>query len=308
MELRHLRYFIAVAEELSFTRAAARLYIAQPALSQQIQQLEQEMNVRLFNRTKRKVELTGPGEAFLHEARETLAKAADAVDAARRAARGETGKLAVGFIGSAAFGALPQILRAFHEAYPDIAVRLHQMTTIGQLEGLLNGAIDIGFVCMPIDRRYDKRLNCEPVWRDELLLACADNHWAARLTVVALPDLKNESFVMWPRHQSPGFYDHLMSYFRNAGFTPRVIQEIVQQPTIVSMVAAGIGVSVVLGSMQSLRRLGVIFRPLKGSPYVDVGMVWRRDDEQLPSLSRFRDVSSRTVSDRRREERTSSAS
>jgi len=275
VELRHLRYFVAVAETLHFGRAAARLHIAQPPLSRQIRQLEAELGVRLFERTQRRVQLTSAGQVFLAEARRILAQVDRAVSAARQVARGETGALAVGFIGAASYSILPAVVQAFRARYPRVDVALHEMSTEQQLAALREGRIEVGFVRPPVD---DAHLAAETVLREPLLVALPRAHPLARRRALPLAALAREPFVLFPRPLGPGLYDQIMALCREAGFRPSVTQEALQTQTIARLVRAGVGVSLVPASVRNLRERGVIYRPLQDATAdVEMAVAWRRE-------------------------------
>jgi DNA-binding transcriptional LysR family regulator len=276
VELRHLRYFVAVAETLHFGRAAVRLHIAQPPLSRQIRQLEAELGLRLFERTQRRVQLTNAGQVFLVEARRILAQVDGAVSAARQAARGETGALAVGFIGAASYSILPPVVQAFRARYSRVELTLHEMSTEQQFAALREGRIEVGFVRPPVD---DAQLAAETVLREPLLVALPRAHPLARRRALALAALAHELFVLFPRPLAPGLYDQIMVLCREAGFRPAVTQEALQMQTIARLVRAGVGVSLVPASVRNLRERGVIFRPLQDATAdVEMAVAWRRED------------------------------
>lgn len=283
LELRHLRYFVAVADELHFGRAAERLHISQPPLSMQIRALEDILGTPLFHRTRRRVSLTKAGEIFVREARQILERTEGAILAAQRAARGEVGELAIGFVSSANFSVLPPLLRQFRARAPGVRLTLRESTTDVQLVDLAEGRIDVGLVLAPIDA---PALAYRPIHREPLVVALPEQHrLAGQPGAVRLADLADDPFVLIPRHLAPGFYDDIVSYCRRTGFSPRVEQEAVQMQTIVSLVSSGIGVSLMPASMENLRRTGVIYKPLaESSPVSEIGLVWRRDDE-LATLS-----------------------
>src|SRR5437588_6687593 len=205
MELRHLRYFVAVAEELHFGHAAKRLYIAQPPLSQQIHQLEEELEVSLFKRTSRRVELTDAGQAFLDEAYKILAQVEQAKLLAQRTARGEVGKLALGFVSSAAFELLPRLLYAYREQYPQIHVSLHEMEKDQQIAALFSRQLQVGLLRPPVD---SSELCSEIILREPLLLTLPYQHPLVSKAQVSIHDLVNETFVSQPRHWTLGLYDY----------------------------------------------------------------------------------------------------
>jgi DNA-binding transcriptional LysR family regulator len=283
MELRHLRYFVAVAEELHFSRAASRLHMAQPPLSQQIRQLEQELGVALFTRTKRRVEMTPAGGAFLEEARRVLAQAERGVRPAQRAGRGEIGHLAIGFVPSADLDLLPRVLRVWGAQFPHVEIELHALLPAAQVEALLDGRIHIGFVRLPLD---DSGLAVESIQREPLLAVLPRGHRLARSVRVRLPDLAGDTMILFPRHIAPGYYDVFVNACRRAGFTPRVLHPGSMQ-TNLALVSAGLGVSLLPASIRNLRRAGVVYRPLAPPvPQVEMAVAYRRAERSavLPAF------------------------
>lgn len=285
MELRHLRYFVAVAEELHFGRAAKRLHLAQPSLSQQIRQLEEHLGVELLLRSnKRRVRLTEAGAVLLGEARSTLARVERAAESARRAGRGEVGRLAVGFVPSATDDVLPDILRTFRERFPVVGLVLHELTTPEQAEALRDERIQVGFCRPPVG---DGSLACEIVLREPLVAALPEGHRLCAGSEVPLRSLAGEPFVLFPRESAPAFHDRIVGVCRRAGFEPEVAQEAIQMHTIASMVAVGMGVALVPASLQNLRRKGVVYKPLRGgAPAAEIAAIWRPEDPS-PVLQRF---------------------
>jgi len=278
MELRHLRYFVAVAEELNFTRAAERLHIAQPPLSQQIRQLEDELGVALFHRTKHSVRLTDPGRAVLEEARRTLAQAERVAVTARRSAQGLAGDLNVGFSSSAPHAMLPEILRAFRARFPQVSLKLHELSTEQQMRLLAAGTLDVGFVRLPVENPSGS-LTVRPVLREALILALPKGHRLERQRTVSVPSLAKEPFILVPRHVAPGLYDQIDNMCRRAGFKPRVVQEALQVQTMISLVSAGLGIAVVPASLQSLHLKRVVYRPLRNSLAVtEMGVAYEREN------------------------------
>jgi DNA-binding transcriptional LysR family regulator len=283
MELRHLRYFIAVAEELHFSRAAARLHIAQPPLSQQIKQLEAELHTQLLWRTKRRVELTAAGEAFLEEARKTLAQADHAARVAQWIAAGETGQVQLGFIDSALPGYLPRLLRAFRERHPDVQVVLHELTSGQQIEALKRAEIQLA-VLRPT--RAGPQVAFHEIGSEGLLVAMPAEHRLAELETVPVGELEHEGWVLFPRLLSPGLHDYLVGICRKAGFVPRVVQEAHEGPTIVGLVGAGVGIALVAESMTHLGGPEVVYRPLRASvARLPMCVAWRRDERARVVLS-----------------------
>jgi DNA-binding transcriptional LysR family regulator len=288
MELRHLRYFAVVAEELNFRRAAARLHVAQPSLSAQIRQLETEIGVRLLERSTRKVELTAAGEVFQRDVRRLLTLTDDAVAQAQRAGRGEVGRLRVGFVGSATYELLPRVAAAFRAALPDVALELHgEMFTPGQVRALLAGELDVAFLRPPVD---EPDLTVRVLRREPLVALLPAAHRLAGQDAVALADLAGESFVTYPSHWQSVVHDAVVAACRTAGFSPRVALETDGTSSLVSFVAAGTGVAVVPAAVRHLQVTGAVVRPLTGTDTaVDLALVWRRDDRS-PALARFVDT------------------
>ncbi len=277
MELRQLRYFVAVAEELHFRRAAARLHMSQPPLSQQIQALETEMGCRLLTRSRRRVELTAAGAAFLRDARTLLAELDGAVATARRIDAGQTGRLRINFVGSALLSILPDLVQRFRAAHPLVEVDLHERSTVDQLRALKSGTADVGLVRPPLDPDAD--LNVEIVLRERTVAALPAEHPLAALKRNPLRRLAAEPLVLFPRDQAPGFHDLLISSLAGTGVTPRVAQYAPEMLTIIGLVAAGIGVSLVPASVQRLALDGVAYRPVGGAPAAELTAITRADDD-----------------------------
>jgi len=287
MELRHLRYFVAVAEELHFGRAANRVGIAQPPLSKQIQQLEDEIGVKLFKRTRRSVSLTHAGETFLKEARQALELSERAVRSARRADRGEIGRLVVSFVGSATYSFLPNALRSFRTRFPHVELFLRELTTYQQLDGLHRKAVDAGVVRPPIK---DDALFIETLLQEPFIVALPGGHALASLTSIPLQMLAPEGFVMFSRQQGTTFHDQVVSLCHQAGFSPNVVQEAVQIPTVLGLVSAGMGITLVPASIRKLQFAGVLYRDLvQVDRTTELAMAYRRDDES-PVLQSFLNV------------------
>lgn len=284
MELRHLRYFVAVAEELHFGHAAARLHMAQPPLSQQIKTLETELGVQLFHRTKRKVDLTDAGRLFLPEARATLAQAGHAEEVARRAQRGEIGRLRLAFVTSAAQSVLPCIIRTFKTDHPGVDVELTELTPAQQVAALDEGRIDVAFLRPPIAR---PDLVIHTLLKEPLVVALPAGHPSAKQRQLKLRDLRNEPFVMFPRDHGPGLYDLVLSLCRAAQFSPHVAYEANQMHTILAYVAGGLGAALVPASLMELQQAGVSYRALsQPRAEVELAMVYpKRNDCSV--LGRF---------------------
>jgi DNA-binding transcriptional LysR family regulator len=291
IELRQLRYFVTIAEELHFGRAAKRLHMTQPPLSQTILALENMLGAALFDRNRRGVALTAAGSALLPEARRLLAQAGELPGLVKRAAFGETGKLVLAFVSSADYSVLPPFLRAYRAAYPQVQITLQEATSDLQLEGLLDGRIDAGLLIPPLPDKAKAELDYLPVLNEPLILASpADlpelrgKHEANLRSLPPLP------LIIFPRAISPGLYDTILAVFRAAGITPAIEQEAIQMQTIVSLVSAGMGIALVPQSVGNLRRTGVEYRPLaQATPLVETGLAWRRDNTS-PVLKGFLDL------------------
>ncbi len=288
MEPRLLSYFVAVAEELHFGRAARRLNISQPPLSQQIIQLEERIGVKLFTRTRRRVELTPAGEALLEDARKILALSREAVRRAVRAGKGEIGRLSVGYIGSANYSVLPGLIREFRKRFPEVELSLAELNTSQQIEALREGRVHVGFMRPP--RGVESAgLSFEIVLRESLVAAIPVNHKLKSKASIALRMLAKEPFVMIPRSRGPGFFDQIIAMCQAEGFSPEIVLEASQFHTIIGMVAAGVGIAVVPASMRRSRMKGVAFREIENCPETALTMAWSSENKS-PVLKKFIDV------------------
>ena len=276
MDLRRLRYFVAVAEESSFNRAARRLHMAQPPLSNQIKQLEQELGVLLFERTSRGVRTTDAGELLLEEARRIFVQVDQTVRVVRRVGRGEVGRLTLGFVPSASNEALPPILNAFRDRFPEVELFLREMRPDRVVQQLRDKQVDAGFLYLPIG---DASLNVECVSREPLVLALPTTHPLASEPRVGLRAVAEEPFILPARHGMPGLHGQVTGACRQAGFAPNAVQKDVWlMQTIVGLVAGGTGVALVPASLRNLHRRGVVYKPVRGlSPTVELGAIWRRE-------------------------------
>jgi DNA-binding transcriptional LysR family regulator len=284
-DLNQLRCFVAVAEELHFGRAAARLYMTQPPLSRQIQVLERIVDAPLLERTSRSVRLTPAGRSFLPEAKRILKLADSASQAARRIAMGKTGSLKIGFTAAAAYGFLPELIAACRARLPEVDFSLKEMVSGDQLEALASGQIDAGLLRPPIAR---PELATRRVVAESLLAAIPENHPLASAETVSVKDFDDQPFVMYSPYESRYFHDLLVALFTRADILPRYVQHLSQIHSVLAMVRAGLGVSIVPAAAASLRIAEVELRPLRlrtRTP-VELFMVWRRDDENplIPSL------------------------
>jgi DNA-binding transcriptional LysR family regulator len=288
LELRQLRYFVAVAEEMHFGRAAARLHMTQPPLSQTIQLLESALGTPLFVRTKRSVVLTPAGSTLLPEARRILQQAAALPELAQRAAAGESGRLALAFVSIADYSILPPSLRDFRERYPQVHIELREATTDVQLDDLMQRRIDVGLLIPPLPDKMRAELDYLPVLSEPLILAAPKGLPVVRgKNAVALEALSEQPLIVFPRRIAPAFHDAILTCFHDAGLTPRIGQEAIQMQTIVGLVSAGMGIALVPQSVSNLKRPGVEYRPIAGkTPLVETGMAWRRDNT-APILRAF---------------------
>lgn len=280
MELRHLRYFVAVADEGHITRAAERLGIQQPPLSQQIQALERELDAQLFRRKPRGVELTPAGRALYDEARAILARAEEAVAATRRAAQGEAGRIGIGFTSSASFHPfVPRAIRAFREAHPLVALALEESGTIELVEALRARAIDAAFVRSPVGESAD--LSVEPLFDEPMVAALPSGHPLSGVAnMLPLAALAGEGFILYRRPVGPGLHDAIIAACDRAGFSPKIGQEAPRMLSTLSLVAAGLGVTVVPASMSRLEAEGVVYRPIDPSAQLTapLNLAYRRDE------------------------------
>ena len=264
MELRHLRYFVGVADELHFGRAARRLGISQPPLSQQIKALEEELGVALFDRSSRRVALTGPGRLFLIEARKTLAQAAHAIDIARRAHKGEVGEVSIGFSSSVPFTAVVvDALSAFRDAYPAVRLNLTEMPRGEQIEALTDERIDVGFIRGFETPSFSIPIEVRMLLTEPLLVAMRSDHPLASLgRLPTIDDLRDQPFVLYQRTFGAGFNEHLTQLCARAGFVPRIVQEATGLSTLLGLVAAGMGITVITRSLGALHPENIVFRTL----------------------------------------------
>jgi len=286
VELRHLRYFVAVAEELHFGRAASRLHTSQSSLSQQVRNLEGELKVDLLRRVKRHVELTPAGSRFLQEARGILAAAERAAGMAREAAREESQRIVIGISPETDWQFLGRALTIFREHAPSAEVFFQNLTPEAQVSALRAGRIDIGFVGLPIEA---EGLASEVTARERLVAAIAAKHPMARNESIRLRDLSGEAYTLWPRHLSPSRYDQLLSIFRRAGFGPPISMEggLPSTQTVLGMVAAGLTVALVDPAIEQRAIPGVVFRPIEDrGVFTESGVIYRRDDVS-PLLASF---------------------
>jgi DNA-binding transcriptional LysR family regulator len=262
MELRHLRYFIAVASNLNFSEASRRLHVAQPAISQTILDLEDELGVKLLLRTRRNVKLTAAGSAFFEEAQGIVLRADRATMTAQRTSRGEIGCLRIGFLPCAAGPFLPTVIKAYRKKFPNVEVQLHDMNTEQQLSAFDEGKIDIGFA-RPFPKERAKEFVCDVVYEDQMEIVLPVSHALAKKKVVNLKDLSGETFLEYYRRGAPAMFSEVLSMFRKAGFTPKAILEFEQMGSVIMAVESGLGVSLTLGFVRGLLSHDSVVRRIK---------------------------------------------
>ncbi|WP_404356435.1 LysR family transcriptional regulator [Cytobacillus firmus] len=284
VEFRQLKYFIAVAEELHFTKAAERLKMAQPPLSQQIKSLEEELGVPLFLRSRRHVELTEAGQAFLKNAYAILKNLDDAREEAIRIHNGEYGQLIVGFTGSVTFDLLPNIIRLFRERNPFVNIVLKQLTTSEQVKALHQKKIHVGLLVSPVDSSL---LSIEKI-REETFVAVvsADHPLADSEAKLNAESLAKYPFITTPRSTGPAFYDAAISFFHNAGYSPNISQEAHELHTIVSLVSFGMGVALLPRSFQAINHPRVVYKELNDPFTINISLAYIKEGNS-PQLDSF---------------------
>jgi DNA-binding transcriptional LysR family regulator len=297
MELRHLRYFTAVAEHLNYSEASRRIHVAQPAISQTIIDLEEELGVRLLLRDRRTVRLTAAGETFRREALEILRRNQEAVRLTKRASFGEIGQLRIGFFGASMAAVLPGLVQEYYRHFPDVDLTLREMTSQQQIGAFDEGQLDIGF-SRPLPAERSKGFHEELVYTDYLHLVLPSAHPLTRNLAgdgtIAIKRLSGESFVLLHRQSSPWLYDEVLALCRREGqFSPHVVSEADNVPTVLLLVESGIGVSLLSGSVRHLLRAGglVVFCRLQpASAPLELRMSWRRAGPSSPTVEAFREV------------------
>ncbi len=286
MELRHLRYFIAVASNLNFSEASRRLHVAQPAISQSILDLENELGVKLLSRNSRSVELTAAGNAFFAEAQGVMLRADGARMAAQRASRGELGCLRIGFLPCAAGPFIPALVRSYRKEFPNVEVQLHDMNTERQLKAFEDGEIDIGF-SRPFPRERSKEFATEVVYEDRLEIVLPSGHALAKKSVVDLKDVSGETFVEYYRRGAPALFSEVISVCRKAGFSPKVVLEFKEMSSVILAVESGLGVSLMLGFVRGLLSRESVVRQIKpASSKIPLCAIWPAGPQE-PVLESF---------------------
>jgi DNA-binding transcriptional LysR family regulator len=276
MELRHLKYFVAVAEELHFGRAAKKLHIAQPPLSQQIKNLEDELGVKLFDRTRRTIQMTDSGIYFFKEAQQLLLHVEQAAETARRIYQGQAGRLVVGFVGSVIHTFLPEGLRLFRERFPDVELVLQELNTAEQIKALHAGRIDVGFLYIDPP---DSLLASLQLARAPLMVVLPRKHPLSGRKSIHIRELAKEPFIANTRSSEPVVRDAFISLCHSAGFSPRITQEAGHVQTVLGLVASGLGACLLPEYIKNIKRPGVEYISLAGSPpVVKLGVAWRSDN------------------------------
>ncbi len=287
MELRQIRYFIAVAEEGNFSSAARRLYVSQPPITRQIQQLEAELEVQLFERTQKGVVLTPAGDAFLDEARQILTRTKLAKERSQAAGKGEIGNLEIGYFGSPIYSIIPQVIRNLRQEYQHISVSLQQLTKKEQVESIKDGRIHVGF-----SRYYqhDDHLKVKTVAQEKILLALSSAHPLASAKKVSLKQLKDECLIVFPKNDRPSFADEVVRILRKTGFEPHIDHEAADLSSALALTAAGMGVCPVPESVAHLQWPNVTFLDIQGvSTTSPVNCVYAATN-QSPILLKFLDT------------------
>lgn len=277
MDLRHLKYFIAVAEELNIGRAAMRLHISQPPLTRQIQQLEEELDVQLLIRTPRGVELTQAGEMFLEEARNIRSLVEQSIERTKRAGQGKLGRIDIGIFGTGILSAIPKLLQLFRDTNPEVRVVLHTMSKNEQIEALRQKRISVGFnrILVPLPDMTNELITREPLY-----LAVHQSHPLSQRQAVAFRELENYPLVLFPTGARPNFVDRVMELCRDADFTPEISQIVGDAVTGVALVAGGFGITVVPESVITIKPPGIVYLPFSDTPAptVDLSCVYRTED------------------------------
>ncbi len=277
MDLRQLRYFVAVAEERHYGRAAQRLHMSQPPLSMQIKALERELGIELLERTSRRVALTDAGRAFLERARTILGAVEEAREVARGAERGTQGRLEVGFISSATLSLLPPSIRLFRERFGGVELDLKELASAQQVDALYDGGIRVGLVRLPLRA---PGIRFEPVLEERLVVALPSGHPLEGLDRVALETVADLPLIFFTRQLMPGFHAQIVELFQRVGAFPKVAQHAVHLQTIVGLVASGVGIAILPSSAQRVGREGVVYRALDVPDATSwMGLAWVEGDE-----------------------------
>jgi DNA-binding transcriptional LysR family regulator len=287
IELRHLRYFLAVAEELNFGRAAERLNITQPSLSRQIQNLEKELRIILFERNQRQIRLTAPGQIFLAEVEQIILRFDQGIRVLERASRGEIGQLTVGFQGSSVYDIIPVSIKAFSERFPGVEVIMQPMETSEQVIAIAENNLDVGFVIPPIT---DASLEVEILLQEPLVLALPENHPLAAQSEIAIAALANEPLILASRDRGCGLHEQIFEIYQRAALRPNVVCAAREMQVMLGFVAAGMGISLLPSHVKNFQRTGVIYRQLiPEAPIAGLGIAWKPNNP-TPVLLAFLEI------------------
>jgi DNA-binding transcriptional LysR family regulator len=290
MKLRQLQFFLTVADELGFSRAAQKLHVAQPSLSMQIKALEQEVGARLFERDKHHVHLTQAGKRFLQHARNILALSETAKAEARCAAAGEVGSIALGYTASSMFSrVLPHAIREFRDTHRNVLLSLHELTSLEQLHRLSDRTLDFGVLRKP-DVATPPGVQITEWYRTPLLVAIASDHPLARSASLAVSDLKSEPFIMYPREAGTGIYWQVLDLCARAGFRPRIMREVLESSTIIGLIAAGVGVAIVPADISCIQFEGVAYKKVRDSQAVSSLYIGQRESDSNPHLGTLYEI------------------
>lgn len=287
MEIRHLRYFAAVARELNFSRAAEKLHMAQPPLSRQIRQLEDELGAELIDRGARPLRLTPAGQFFQVQAQQLLERLTEVQAATSRIARGRRAWFGIGFVPSTLYGALPEVIRRFREASPGLEVGLSEMTTLQQIDALKAGRIDVGFGRLRLE---DPRVEGEVVGEEPVVAALPAGHRLARRRQLKLATLAGEPLLLYPATPRPSYADQVLEMFRSRGLAPTIALEANEMQTAIGLVVAGIGYALVPQSVQGLHRVGVVYLPLDDAAVSSPVIMNFRADDRSDLVASFREL------------------
>lgn len=292
MELRHLRYFVAVADALNFTKAAEQLHLAQPSLTRQIHNLEEELGVRLFNREKNQVTLTAEGRAFLGDAKRLLAQAAESIDSVQRLSRGHTGEINIAYLANFNFELIPETLSAFRLACPHVSLNLFDMSPAEQLRALEARKIDLGFIGFrPPQTTRDLQWEC--ISHHDIVVVLPARHPMAKKQSIHITALKEEFFIGMSERSHPGFRDWLIAACQPGGFVPRVIQDADLESALMHVVAQGLGITLARSQIRKLPHPGVVFRALVPTMQTDHWIAWNKNNDS-PTLLQYINIVKRT--------------
>jgi DNA-binding transcriptional LysR family regulator len=298
MELRQLRYFVAVAEELHFARAAERLHLAQQPVSFQIKQLEGELGVRLFDRTTRQVALTEAGRALLEELYLALAHLERGVEEAQRAQRGERGRLVIGYFSTVLYNLLPETVRRFRQRFPAVELVLQELVLPALEQQVASGELDVALLLWDGQEHLSPELASQPLCTEPILVALPKAHPLSTRTSVPLRELASEPWVIYGRRQKPHTYDQIIALCRRAGFSPSIVQEAATEHAVIGLVAAGLGVALVIGSLKDVHTNAVCYRRLiEPEVHIQFVMVWKRD-QASPQVQALLEIANEVASER----------